>query len=312
MRNKLLALLVLTPLLISCSNNEKHFGTFVFDTYVDCSVNELNDSQQKTIEEMFSYLDKLSDNYQARDIVNVYSINQTNNDIKVDKDLYDMLKSAYEISADSSYFNIMCGSLAKLWKNALKSQQIPDKSVIENELNKIKNSSIIFKENNVIQRVGEAEIDLGGFVKGYALDKVKEYLVKNELPTYLINAGSSSVLLGQKKDESSYLVGIKELNDYSISLKNCFVSTSGSLEQGATINGKKYSHIVNPITGDAQTLYDAVVVVSNNGALGDVMSTSLFLSSINEIKQAETKFGLKTIVIKDSNIVYINEGLKNG
>ena len=71
-----------------------------------------------------------------------------------------------------------------------------------------------------------------------------------------------------------------------------------------------YSHIVNPYTGSAINNYDTVIVVSNSGYLGDALSTSFMLSSIDEIKQMEQSKGVKALVIKDKNIVYRNESLE--
>ena len=182
MRNKLLTFIFIIPLLTSCSNNIKKDGFFAFDTRINVSIENASEDNLNCIKEICLYLDKLSDNYQARDINNVYSLNQSNDDIKVDKDLYDLLRSAYEVnSKGATNFNLMCGSLAKLWKNNIENSQIPDILDIQNELNKIQNSLLIFKDDNVIQRVGEAEIDLGGYVKGYALDKIKDYLKAHEL-----------------------------------------------------------------------------------------------------------------------------------
>ena len=311
MRNKLLTFIFIISLLTSCSNNIKKDGFFAFDTRINVSIENASEDNLNYIKEICLYLDKLSDNYQARDINNVYSLNQSNDDIKVDKDLYDLLKSAYEVnSKGANNFNLMCGSLAKLWKNNIENPQIPDILDIQNELNKIENSSLLFKEDNVIQRVGEAEIDLGGYVKGYALDKIKDYLKAHELTNYIINAGNSSVLLGEKNNGENYNVGIKGLDGYLFKLKNCVISTSGTLEQSIEINGKTYSHIVNPYNGDAEAKYDSVVVISKDGAFSDAMSTSLFMASKEEMIKAEEEYDVRVIAIKDGNVFYMNNDVE--
>lgn len=311
MRKTLLTFIPLISLICSCSNNVQTYGFFAFDTHIDFSGVNLSEENFERMEEICLYLDKISDNYQSRDYTNVYTLNHTNEDVKVDKDLYDLLKAAYDVKNQGAVnFDLMCGSLAKLWKSALKSMQIPDESEIQNELNKIENSTLIFKEDNVIQRTGEAEIDLGGYVKGYALDKIKEYLDENEIKTYTINAGSSSVLVGEKEDGKPYSVGIRGLNGYSFKFKNCVISTSGTLEQGVTIGDKTYSHIVNSKTGSALAQYDSVVVISKNGAFGDAMSTSLFMASEKEMIEAELKYDIRVIAIKDNNVFYMNNDVE--
>ena len=310
-RLSLLTIFLILPL-ASCSKNEEPIfekKVFCFDTMMEIKLYEGTEEDVNKIEEIFLRLDKLSDNYQARDITNVYTLNQTNNDVQVSSDLYDLLTVSYLASnKDAKYFNPMCGSLSKLWKESLKNQQIPAESLITEEVNKIKNSSILLKNDNVIQRLGEAEIDLGAIAKGYALDEVKKYLDSKNLNKYLINGGYSSILLGEKNsDDGYYSVGIKDLDNYSLNLKKCFVSTSGVSEQGVKIGETTYSHIVNPYTGSAINNFDAIVVISDCGYLGDALSTSLMMSSIDEIKQVEASCGVKVIAIKDSAIVYKSE-----
>ena len=81
------------------------------------------------------------------------------------------------------------------------------------------------------------------------------------------------------------------------------------------IGDATYSHIVNPLTGSAISLYDTVIVVSyagnyGNGALGDALSTSFMMSSLEEIKEAETNYGVKAIVIKDDTVIYKNADIE--
>lgn len=173
------------------------------------------------------------------------------------------------------------------------------------------NSSVLFKENSVVQRLGEAEIDLGAVAKGFALDEVKSYLDSKSFSKYLINSGYSSILLGQKSsDDGLFSVGLSDIENAYLKLSNCFVSTSGVSTQGVKIDDQIYSHIVNPYTGSAINNYDTVIVVSDSGYLGDALSTSFMLSSVDEIKAMEQSKNVKALVIKDKTIVYKNESLE--
>lgn len=307
----LLSTLLIIPL-ISCSQaSSLESKVFCFDTAIDIRLFEGEKQNLTDIENIFSYYDKISDNYKQRDVNNVYSINQTNNDVLVDETLYSMLQKSFALKEEIRYFNPLCGSLAKKWKESLKSSQILDEATIQSELNKMNNSSVLFKDNYLIQRLGEAEIDLGAVAKGFALDEVKKYLDSKSFSKYLINSGYSSILLGQKhSDDGLFSVGLSDIDNAYLKLSNCFVSTSGVSTQGVKIDDQIYSHIVNPYTGSAINNYDTVIVVSSSGYLGDAISTSFMLSSIDEIKQIEQTQNVKAIAIKDKNIVYKNESLE--
>jgi thiamine biosynthesis lipoprotein len=111
-----------------------------------------------------------------------------------------------------------------------------------------------------VTRVGEAEIDLGGIAKGYALDIAKQYLDSKKVTKYIIDAGSSSILLGEKDTKDGlFNIGLKDIKNAYLKAKNCFVSTSGTSEQLTVIDGVKYSHIVNPKTGSVVSLHVSVI-----------------------------------------------------
>lgn len=308
---RLFPLLLITPL-VACSKApiEKRF--FLFDTAISVTLNDGEKSYLNDIGSLLTTYDELSDNYLKRNVTNVYSINQTNEDIEISPELYNLLKVSFDSkNIGATYFNPLCGSLAKKWKIALKNQQILDENTKNAEVLKINNSSLLFKDNNIVQRVGEAEIDLGGIVKGYVLDEVYNYLNSKQTKRYLINCGTSSILVGEKNNKTGlFNVGLKDVKNAYIQVKNCFVSSSGVATQGVVIDGQMYSHIVNPVTGDAINENDGVVVISDKGYVGDVLSTSMMLNSVEEIKTIEKEQGVKTIVIKDNKIVYHNEGIE--
>ena len=313
MKNKYL-LLLFPILLTSCSKSVKPLENkiFCFDTMINIKLYEGEQNDVNELTDLFSKYSKLSDNYQSVDFPNVYTLNHTNEEITIDKELYDLLKCSIDVQNEgANYFNPLCGSLAKKWKESLKNQQILAENVKNEELLKISASSLVFKDDNEIQRLGEAEIDLGGIAKGYALDQAKKYLVSKGYKNYLIDGGSSSILLGEKNSKDGlFSVGIKDLSNSYLKLKNCFVSSSSISEQGVVIDNVKYSHIVNPLTGSVVNENDAVIVVSDKGYYGDAMSTSLMMNTIDEIKTLEAEHNFKAIVIKNNQIAYCNEGLE--
>ena len=309
----ILSLLSILPL-VGCT--QKGFvlddKVFCFDTMVETKLYEGNNENLKEINNLLSLYDKYADIFYPRDINNLYTINHTNEDVQIDHQLYELLRTSIDVTNNgAAFFNPLCGSLSLNWKESLKNGQILSESIIDEELLKMNNTSLNFKENDIVQRSGEATLDLGGIVKGYVLDEIYDYLNNLGLKKYLINAGSSSILLGEKDNKDGYFsVGLKDINNAYLKLKNCFVSTSGIKEQGVKIGDITYSHIINPISGSAINENDAVIVISDKGYYGDAMSTSLMMNTVEEIKVIETTYDIKTIVIKDSKIIYSNKDIE--
>ena len=312
MRSKFLILSLLIVPLVSCSSNKEiKRNSFYFDTYTETRLFEGGEEDLNIINQIFSKIDKLTDNFKARDLNNVYFINNTNENVEVEPELYEVLKCSFSADLSSlNYFNPFCGLLSKKWKESLGNKQVLDSLTITSELAKMQNSELEFVNENTVKRIGEGEIDLGAVAKGYALDKVKEYLDQKDYTKYLIDAGSSSLLLGEKPKGKNFKIKITNLDSAYLSLKNCFVSTSSSSRQAVEIDGKVYSHIINPVTGSAINENDAVIVISDSGYLGDILSTAFVNESLDSIKQLEKQFNVKTLVIKNKTIVYQNEGIE--
>ena len=310
MKAKLLILPLIIVPLSSCQKEIKR-NSFYFDTYTETRLYEGSENDLSEINKIFSKIDKLTDNYKERDLNNVYIINNSTENVQVEPELYEVLKASFCNCLDPlNYYNPLIGSLSKKWKNSQENKVILDQETINAELTKMASTSVSFLEENTVKKTGEAEIDLGAVAKGYALDKVKQYLDSKNYTKYLVDAGSSSILLGEKNGGKDFKIRISNLDNTFLLAKNCFISTSSYDKQAVEIDGVNYSHIINPVNGSAINENDAVIVISNKGYLGDILSTAFINESLDSIKELEQHFEVKTIVIKNKEVVYKNEGIE--
>ena len=312
---KKLSPILLIVSLAGCTNGETIFQrkTYAFDTVVQTRLFDGLKTDLNEIEKILNFYDRFCDSYKQRDVVNAYSINHSAGEpVECSSAFIRMLNEMLDVANKADYFNPLIGSLSNKWKNALANNSLLSDSVIAEELDKIENTTLEIN-GNFVTKHGDAELDLGGIAKGYTLDKVYEYLQCRQMKNYIIDAGSSSILLGEKNTKDGYFnIGPKDLPDKYLKLKNCFVSTSGVSEQGVIIDGVTYSHIINPYTGSAINNYDAVIVVSKTGTLGDVLSTSMVFNTVDEIKEIENELDVQTLVIKDHQVVYQNDAIEFG
>ena len=132
------------------------------------------------------------------------------------------------------------------------------------------------------------KIDLGGIAKGYGADQAAELLKKRGYDYGYVNIGLSSMKL-LKKDISPK--GAQEGNMWAISISNpdtpseaymtgfgkdTGVSTSGTYETYYSLNGRKYSHIIDPHTGEpTQSDIQTVSVWGGNAGYADALTTAL-------------------------------------
>lgn len=322
--------LSLVVLLSSCSSSVQipSKSLFLFDTKVDISSPTASEEEFEELSKILKLYDAVCDPYKQRDVINVYSWSQTEEKIyfgdgegRAPFALFKLVKGTFEARKDAAKnIDYRLGSLFQKWKEAEDKGQILEESVVQEELNKRRGTWTSISDDGepsdyFIQQHGIELFDYGATAKGCALDACKEYLdTREDLTDYIINAGSSSILLGSSsrnkdKNDYNYNIKIKGLSNVYFRAHDCFISTSGTSEQGVTINGVRYSHIINPNDGSAITNYDTVIVLSNNGLYGDAFSTSMMFNTIEEIEQLEQQHNIKTIVIKDKEILHKHKGI---
>ena len=306
--------------LCACETQPIQKKYYFFDTFVDITLYEKGNQKGDphmpvylSLSTTLSLYDQYSNNYSTDN--DLYKINQAPGEYVIEEGLYVLLNKSLELKEiTNGYFNPLVGSLSKKWKESLSKNEILSQVIINEELEKINNSSFTLKkEDNTckIIKYGTAEIDFGAMVKGLALDASKGYLNSININKYIINAGNSSILLGEKNTKDGYFnVGLKDVKNAYLSLKNCFIGVSGVSEQGKKIDNQYYSHIVNPFTGSVINKYDMAFVKGDNGALCDALSTAFMLMDVEEVKTFESKYNVQALLYKDDEFVYKNNNLE--
>jgi len=202
-------------------------------------------------------------------------------------------------------FDITVAPLSRIWKEAFKEKRIPSESDIKSALtlvgfNKI---GLDIRNNNIKFLRKDIQVDFGAFAKGYAVDCAAKALKESGVDSAVINAGGDIYCLGSKFGRP-WKVGLqhprrrnKLLTD--LELKDSAVATSGDYEQFVEIDGRRYSHIINPKTGyPVENDIISVTVVAKDAMTADIVATSVFLLGKDEgIKTFENYEGVKKIVV---------------
>ena len=129
-----------------------------------------------------------------------------------------------------------------------------------------KNHTIFFEKANIL-------LDLSGILKGYALDCIREYLVREHISNALINMGNSSVLaLGDQPHGKGWKIDFQQGSDHTIVLHDECLTTSGN-------NTNERKHIISPFTHTYVEGKREIAVVTESGALGEALSTGLFVAN---------------------------------
>jgi thiamine biosynthesis lipoprotein len=199
--------------------------------------------------------------------------------VKVSDDLFTVLEKAQQVSRLSDgAFDVSVGPVVKLWRIARRTQKLPDKEALDKALALVGYRNIkLDSKNRTVQVVKPGmQLDLGGIAKGYAADCALATLRKHAVDRALVAAGGDIAVSGPPPDADGWKIGIQpveggEPRKYLL-LKDAAVSTSGDFEQYTVIDGKRYSHIVDPKTGLGLVGRMSVTVVAKNGLNSDPLA----------------------------------------
>ena len=261
------------------------------------------DEHYKYIKNLFREYSLLLDNFDGNN--NLYELNN-NRTIESSK-LKNAIQEALLLKDDTNgYFNPLIGRLAKKWKEAISNGEVLAQDIIDEEL-AIMNSSSINIEGDRISIVGDADIDLGGFAKGYVTKLATDYLEENNVSGYLINAGESTVALGVKGNDDFKVSLVAPYDNKEIqllSLRNTSISTSSGKYQNKIINNVRYHHLINPYTGYPTNNYDNVNVVMADSMVGDAYSTAIFAMDLDIAKDFIAEKAIDAILYKNGEIIF--------
>lgn len=216
----------------------------------------------------------------------------TNQPVAVSDELLNVLllsKQAWLSSGKT--FDVSIGTLSTLWRKARKEKRFPDRQEVINAKmhTGFANIHIDTVAKTVLLAIPGMRLDFGGIVKGYAAQRVIDYLGSHRISSALVDAGGDLAMGDPPPGKQGWTVGInlpEQENEYwdkKLVLKDCAVATSGDLYQFTTHNGKKYSHIIDGRTGYGVTYQRNVTVIAKDGATADWLATAC---SILPVKKA--------------------------
>lgn len=314
---KIIIILSLILLLTGCDKNE-YYSKNIF--YMDTVINiKIYDKDKKKVDDAFTEIENIYSKYEK--ITNFYNENSElyilnnnlNNDeaITVSSELYELISIGLNwYNKSNGLLNINIGSVTKIWHDFRDGTiDFPSSELLNNQ--EISIDTIKLLENNQISNTN-VNIDLGSFVKGYVTEKAGNYLESVGLDYYIINAGGN-VKVG-KSYKGYYNIGVKspvdETNFSIIKGENISVVTSGGYERFYEYNDVLYHHIIDPNTKYPADYIKSVTIIGEDSALCDILSTTLFLMSVEDGKEFIKDYDVDVIWYTLDNEIVKSDGFR--
>jgi len=217
--------------------------------------------------------------------------------VELPQDTYNLIKQSLILSEKTEgAFDITVWPMIRLWKEGAKRNLLPTEEQIRLVLESIGSQQIELSENTLRLRHPLTKIDLGGIAKGYAIDEAARILREGGFDNFFIDAGGDIYGGGRNCLRKSWRVGIRNPLDTTqladiIQISNLAVTTSGNYEKFLEIQGQRWSHIINPLTGYPQKDVISATVIAPTATEADAYATALTVLGdpagtmlINELK----------------------------
>jgi len=224
----------------------------------------------------------------------------------VPDDLFHVLDFSQRVALQSDgAFDVTIGPLVAQWRKARQSGVLPTHTERDAAMNRVGWRLLhVDSSTRTVRLESEAmRLDLGGVAKGYAAQRAVDQLSAHGFSRCLVALAGDVVAGDPPPDQNGWVVEMPHAEDGEhprrIILANAAISTSGDTEQFITIDGIRYSHIVDPRTGLGMTDHRTVSVIAPRGEVADAMSTALCVLGRDGVNRLIQHYPGTAVIIRD-------------
>jgi len=240
-------------------------GSIMGTTFmVTIAKSDLKKEDQNILRSLIEYelidVDEKMSTYRSDSEVSRFNRNQTTKPFFVSEETLAVFQHALDVSKVSEgAFDVTVGPIVDAWGFGPLDRR--DDFPTNEEIERLKENvgyqyieidsfaSTVRKLNSLIS------VDLSGLAKGYAVDRVAELLELQGFHSYLVEVGGEIRAAGQSSRGDFWRVGIERpVSDAPVlqrlvNLRNLSLATSGNYRNYFELDGKRYSHTIDPRTG---------------------------------------------------------------
>ena len=204
--------------------------------------------------------------------------------------VYNMAQRVSE--ATDGAFDITVAPLVNAWGFGFKQGIEPDSATIEEMRAYTGYSKISLKDGKIVKEHPQTMLNCSAIAKGYGCDAVASMLSSKGIEDYMVEIGGEVALKGKNSKDTRWTIGVnkpiedaRQTNELQIVLQltNCSMATSGNYRNYRYIDGKKYSHTIDPHSGYpvTHTLLSATVI-ADECAYADALATAFMVMGLEK------------------------------
>ena len=219
-------------------------------------------------------------------------------------DLWNVLLAGQAVAeATGGAFDVTAGPLVRQWRRGARQHELPDPEDLERAMASVGWTLLRLEpEARTAQLLApDMRLDLGGIAKGYALDEAVAVLEAAGIESALVDGGGDIALLGHPPGEPGWSLALQSPFEdeppLACLLAGGAVATSGPAYRGSDIDGVRYSHLIDPRTGEALTRSATVSVRAPDAMTADAVASAISVLGAQEgLAWVETLPGVEACV----------------
>ncbi len=254
-------------------------------------------------------LDRILSDYRPNSELNAIARNAVRRPVRVSDDLFAVLEASQQLARQTNgAFDITQGPVIRLWREARVTRRLPDAAALTAAAagSGWRKLQLDAAEHTVTLDADGMALDVGAIGKGYAASEALDALTVFGVRSALVAVSGDLAFSEAPPGQRGWRVGIHSLDPAvagvpaALELTNAAVSTSGSSEQYVEIDGRRYSHIVDPASGDAVAEDLTVTVIARHGMDADGLDTAVsVLGSERGLRLIEAHPNAAALIIRN-------------
>lgn len=200
--------------------------------------------------------------------------------VPVSHELWYLLQWAQTYSeASGGAFDVTVGPLTELWRKARMLGRLPSDADLQAALQRVGYDKVSLgagRDYYVILDRHDMALDLGGIAKGYAVDQALAVLRAQGIDRALVDGSGDIAVWDPPPDKAGWTIAVSPTGEREtryLSMCRGAIATSGDSYGRVVIDGKRYSHIVDPRTGMGLVDSAAVSVLAPDCRQADALAT---------------------------------------
>jgi thiamine biosynthesis lipoprotein len=236
-------------------------------------------------------LDAILSAYKTTSEFNIW-MNNGKQTTKVSSELFEVLQQFEDYKGlTNGALDASAAVIGNVWKKAVIENRLPSTQALQTAVNLVKQKHYVLDaKNKTVTRLDEVPLALNSFAKSYIINKAAEKAMQTPgIENVVVNIGGDMVIKGNQPETIEIANPKADAeNDMAltaIKVADRAVATSGNYRRGFNVNGKWYSHIVDPRTGNPVSDIISATVIAADASKAGALATSFNVLSVSEIEK---------------------------